>query len=46
MLQPMQQQFECMNVVFNKIRNRMDRQDAVLLLCMRSIPKESLMLEG
>ena len=46
MLQAMQQQFECMNVVFNKIRNRMDRQDAVLLLCMRSIPKESLMLEG
>ena len=30
MLQAMQQQFECMNVVFNDIRDRMDRQDAVI----------------
>ena len=30
MLQAMQQQFECMNVVFNEIRDRMDRQDAVI----------------
>ena len=30
MLQVMQQQFECMNVVFNDIRDRMDRQDAVI----------------
>ncbi|KAL6347243.1 hypothetical protein AAG906_013679 [Vitis piasezkii] len=30
MLQAMQQQFERMNVVFNDIRNRMDRQDAII----------------
>ena len=30
MLQAMQQQFECMNVVFNEIRDQMDRQDAVV----------------
>ena len=30
MLQAMQQQFECMNVVFNDIRDRMDRQDVVI----------------
>ena len=30
MLQAMQQQFECMNVVFNDIWDRMDRQDAVI----------------
>ena len=29
MLQAMQQQFERMNVVFNDIRDRMDRQDAI-----------------
>jgi hypothetical protein len=29
-LQAMQQQFECMNVLFNEIRDRMDRQDAVI----------------
>ena len=39
----MQQQFERMNVVFNDIRDWMDRQDA---LCVRSVPKEPLMLEG
>ena len=30
MLQAMQQQFERMNMVFNDIRDRMDRQDAVI----------------
>ena len=30
MLQAMQQQFECMNVVFNDIQDRMNRQDAVI----------------
>ena len=30
MLQAMQQQFECMNVMFNDIRDRMDRQDVVI----------------
>jgi hypothetical protein len=30
MLQAIQQQFECMNVVFNEIRDRMDRQDAII----------------
>ena len=30
MLQAMQQQFERMNVVFNDIRDQMDRQDAVI----------------
>ena len=30
MIQAMQQQFERMNVVFNDIRDRMDRQDAVI----------------
>ena len=29
-LQAMQQQFERINVVFNEIRDRMDRQDAVI----------------
>ena len=31
MLQAMQQQFEPMNVVFNDIRDWMDRQDAVVI---------------
>ena len=30
MLQAMQQQFKCMNVVFNEIQDRMDRQDVVI----------------
>ena len=30
MLQAIQQQFECMNMVFNEIRDRMDKQDAVI----------------
>ena len=31
MLQVMKQQFECMNVVFNEIRDQIDRQDAVIV---------------
>ena len=46
MLQAMKQQFECMNVVFNNIRDRMDGQALLLLLCVRIVPKEPLMLEG
>ena len=30
MLQAMQQQFESMNMVFNEIRDQMDRQDTVI----------------
>ena len=30
MLQAMQQQFERMNMVFNDIQDRMDRQDAII----------------
>ena len=30
MLQAMQQQFKCMNVVFNEIQDRMDRQDTII----------------
>jgi hypothetical protein len=30
MLQAIQQQFERMNVVFNEIRDRVDKQDAVI----------------
>jgi hypothetical protein len=30
MLQAIQQQFECMNMVFNEIPDRMDRQDVVI----------------
>ena len=32
MLQVMQQQFECMNVVFNDIRDQMDKQDVIASL--------------
>jgi hypothetical protein len=31
-LPAMQQQFACMDVVFNKIQDRMDRQDAVIVV--------------
>jgi hypothetical protein len=41
-----QKQFERMNVVFNEIRDRMDKQDAVITTWHEGIPKESLMLEG
>ena len=45
MLQAIQQQFERMNVVFNEIRDQIDKQ-LLLLLGVRSIPKESIILEG
>jgi hypothetical protein len=54
MLQAIQQQFECMNVVFNEIRDRMDRQDTVIATWCEGHPQrvpnarrqERLMLEG
>ena len=46
MLQAMQQQFERMNVVFNDIRDWMDRQDAVIASLREERPQEPLMLEG
>ena len=39
MLQAMQQQFECMNMVFNEIRNRMDRQDIVIATLCKKRPQ-------
>ena len=45
MLRAMQQQFERMDVMFNEIRDRMDRQDAVIAI-WRVVLKEALMLEG
>ena len=42
MLQAMQQQFECMNMVFNEIRHRMDRQDAVIATLHKERPKRVL----
>ena len=41
MLQAMQQQFECMNVVFNDIRDRMDRQDAVIASLREEHPQRT-----
>ena len=41
MLQAMQQQFECMNVVFNDIRDRMDRQDAVIASLREERPRRA-----
>ena len=41
MLQAMQQQFECMNVVFNDIRDRMDRQDAVTASLREERPRRA-----
>ena len=38
MLQAMQQQFECMNVVFNEIWDQMDRQDAVIAILREECP--------
>ena len=46
MLQAMQQQFECMNVVFNEIRDRMDRQDIVIATLHEEHLQRVLMLEG
>ena len=39
MLQLMQQQFECMNVVFNEIWDRMERQDAVIAILREEHPQ-------
>ena len=39
MLQAMQQQFEHMNVVFNEIRDQMDRQDAVIATLREKLPQ-------
>ena len=39
MFQAMQQQFEHMNVVFNEIRDRMDRQDAVIATLREERPQ-------
>ncbi|XP_030930820.1 uncharacterized protein LOC115956645 [Quercus lobata] len=41
MLQAMQQQFEHMNVVFNDIRDRMDRQDAVIASLREEHPQRA-----
>ena len=41
MLQAMQQQFEHMNVVFNDIRDRMDRQDAVIASLHEEHPRRA-----
>ena len=41
MLQAMQQQFERMNVVFNDIRDRMDRQDAVIASLSEERPRRA-----
>jgi len=45
-LQAMQQQFACMDMVFNEIRDRMNRQGAIIATWREERPKESLMLEG
>jgi hypothetical protein len=42
MLQAIQQQFECMNVVFNEIRDRMDRQDTVIATWCEGHPQRVL----
>ena len=38
MLQAMQQQFEHIDVVFNEIRDRMDRQDAIIATLHEECP--------
>ena len=39
MLQAMQQQFECMNMLFNEIRDWMDTQDAVIATLCEEHPQ-------
>jgi hypothetical protein len=39
MLRAMQQKFECMDVMFNEIRDRMDRQDAVIAILHEGRPQ-------
>ena len=46
MLQAMQQQFERMNVVFNDIRDRMDRQDDVIASLREERPRRAPNVEG
>ena len=46
MLQAMQQQFERMNLVFNDIRDWMDRQDIVIASLHEERPRRAPMLEG
>ena len=46
MLQAMQQQFKRINVVFNDIRDRMDRQDAIIASLHEERPRRAPMLEG
>ena len=41
MLQAMLQQFECMNVVFNDIRDQMDMQDAVIASLREEHPRRA-----
>jgi hypothetical protein len=41
MLQAIQQQFERMNVVFNEIRDRMDKQDAVIATWLEGHPQRA-----
>ena len=41
MLQAMQQQFERMNVVFNDIQDRIDRQDAVIASLREEYPQRA-----
>jgi hypothetical protein len=41
-LQAMQQQFACMNMVFNKIRDPMDRQDVVIAAWRMERPQRVL----
>ena len=42
MLQAMQQQFKHMNIVFDDIRDRMDRQDAVIASLCEERPRRAL----
>ena len=42
MLQAMQQQFKCMNMVFNNIRDQMDRQDTVIAFLCEEHPQKAL----
>ena len=41
MLQAMQQQFEHMNMVFNDIRDQMDRQDAIIASLHEECPRRA-----
>lgn len=45
-LQAMQQQFACMDVVFNEIWDRMDRQDTIIAAWRQECPQRVLNAEG